>query len=99
MLKNEIISLDGEISPQPEKKEIPKHLVKIAKHLQMFISNKTENEEEQQILLKIAGDQFKHLDLNLIKESCNKCFGRGFTGYNLVKKQYIVCHKCFKQIT
>jgi len=67
---------------------------KFAEHLQGFINGRTDEDTEQREMLKIAGEQFKGAPLHLIKEGCSKCYGRGFTGYNVTYKYYTPCFSC-----
>jgi hypothetical protein len=84
------------LNKDSKNKKFDKYTLTFAEHLKVFINNKTQNEEKQKEMLKIATKQFKNINLSLIKENCNKCYGRGFVGYNTTYKHYVPCLKCFK---
>ncbi len=75
---------------------IDEYTERFAEHLQAFINGRTQDDAEQRAMLKVAGEQFKGAPLHLIKESCNKCHGRGFTGYNATYGFYDPCLKCLR---
>jgi len=66
--------------------------------LQTFILGRTDDEAKQKEMLDVATEQFKAAPINLIKDNCPKCYGRGFTGYDTINIYYTMCRRCFKGI-
>jgi len=96
---------DGLMGPGTEKgseelkTEWNRKKILFAEHLREFIIGIADDEEEQQKILGISVKQFKGTPIHMAKEGCKKCYGRGFTGYDIKNKNFTVCNSCFKLIS
>lgn len=72
----------------------------MSKNVQKIYSNQT----------GIFREVDEHEDLDLLqdyevvvnalpKPSCPKCYGRGYVGRDIVRKELMMCRKCFRKIT
>ena len=75
-------SLTGESAAAEETLVTKEDRIKFAEHLRSFIVGRTDNEVEQEFMLKIAEEQFKGAPFNQLDDNCNTCHGRGFSGFN-----------------
>lgn len=82
-------SLTGKIKKDP-------NILRMGEHLKSFIEGMVDDDDRQKQILKIAIDDLKQVDINSAKNSCKKCYGRGFTGYNYKSEHFSLCPKCFK---
>lgn len=87
---------DNKAKPKEKSPVTAEQRLKFISSLEKFITGRTDNEDEQKEMLDVATEQFKGAPIHLIKENCNKCYGRGFTAYNKSFKYYTMCTRCFK---
>lgn len=79
-----------------QKNDSPQFFI-LSQYLEKFISGLTQNEKEQQEILNHCVRDLKNAGVHDagLQNSCNDCYGRGFTGYDRVHQNIIVCNQCF----
>ena len=73
--------------------EPSKERVNFGEHLMAFVAGMTDDVSERKKLIKTASKQFAGLYHNF-ESNCQKCYGRGFTGYNTTFGYYVPCPHC-----
>jgi hypothetical protein len=82
-------STTAELKNDPE-------LSEFSERLKAYIQALSEDKETQENVLKVAVSQYSIEAIKSINKNCNKCYGRGYEGWNSIHMHFIVC-KCIKK--
>tara|TARA_Y100001963_G_scaffold36301_2_gene50570 strand:- start:7085 stop:7402 length:318 start_codon:yes stop_codon:yes gene_type:complete len=85
--------------PEQVGQENDPQLMEFSTRLKVYIESLTDNKEARENILKIAVSQYSIEAIKAIDSKCNKCYGRGYTGWNGVHMHFVVCKCIHKNLT
>ena len=99
MMKMKTIDSLNIEEPQKVGNEDDPELMEFSTRLKVYIESLTDNKEVRENILKVAVSQYTVEAIKAINKNCNKCYGRGYEGWNGVHMHFVVCKCIHKNLT